>query len=135
MDDGWARFVILLLADPHHLEGGERRQNGASDPYRVFPLWWSDDLDLHGRRSQAGDLLLHTVSNASVHGGATGQHSVGVQILTDIDITLHDGVVGGLMDTTGLHTQEAGLEESLWTTESLVADGDDLAIGKFVCLL
>merc|ERR1719336_1627796 len=46
----------------------------------------------------------------------------------------HDGVVGGLMDTAGFHSQERGLEESLRSTESLIANGDDLAIGKFIRL-
>ena len=63
VDDAWARFVILLLADPHLLEGGQRGQDGATNPYGVLPLWWSDDLDLHCGRSEVGDLLLHTVSN------------------------------------------------------------------------
>merc|ERR1712008_651863 len=48
VDDGWARFVIFLLADPHLLEGGEGRQDGTSDPYGVFPFWGCNDLDLHG---------------------------------------------------------------------------------------
>lgn len=32
-------------------------------------------------------------------------------------------------------TNERGLEESLGTAETLVANGDDLAIGKFIALL
>jgi len=48
VDNGWARFVVFLLGDPHLLEGGERSQDGSSDPDGVFPLWWCDDLDLHG---------------------------------------------------------------------------------------
>merc|ERR1711920_301035 len=39
------------------------------------------------------------------------------------------------MDAAGLHSQEAGLEESLGAPEPLVADGDDLAVGKLVGLL
>ena len=41
------------------------------------------------------------------------KHDVAVQILADIDIALHDGVVGGLVDTSRLHAQEGGLEEGL----------------------
>ena len=63
VDNGWAGFIIFLLADPHGLEGGERSQDGATDPDGVFPLWWSNDLDLHGAWSQSSDLLLHTISN------------------------------------------------------------------------
>merc|ERR1719400_266092 len=45
-----------------------------------------------------------------------------------------DGVVGGLVDAAGLHSQEAGLEEGLGAPEPLVADGDDLAVGQLVGL-
>ncbi|KAG8222291.1 hypothetical protein J437_LFUL001833 [Ladona fulva] len=66
MDNGWARFVVLLLGDPHLLEGGERSQDGTSNPYRVLPLGWSDDLDLHGGWSQGSNFLLHTVGDSRV---------------------------------------------------------------------
>merc|ERR550517_1077132 len=124
VDNGWAALVVLLLGDPHLLEGGEGSQDGASDPDGVLPLWGSDDLDLDGGGSKDGDLLLHTVGDTGVHGG------VGVQVLPDVNIALHDGVLGGLVDTAGLHSQEAGLEEGLGAPEPLVADGDDLAVGK-----
>merc|ERR1719283_629138 len=78
---------------------------------------------------------MHTVGNAGVHGGAAGQHSVGVQVLPDLDVALHDRVVGGLVDAAGLHAQERGLEEGLGTTEPLVSDGDHLTVGKLVGLL
>jgi hypothetical protein len=39
------------------------------------------------------------------------------------------------VDTTALKTQDRRLEESLRSTESLVADGDDLTVGKLVGLL
>merc|ERR1711963_988463 len=61
--------------------------------------------------------------------------SVGIQVLPDVNIALHDGVVGGLMDTAGLHTQERGLEEGLRGTEPLIANGDDLTVGKLIRLL
>merc|ERR1719411_2203974 len=104
VDDGGARLVVLLLGDPHLLEGGEGGQDGSSDPDGVLPLGRSDDLDLHCAGCEGGDLLLHPVSDTGVHGGAAGEDSVGVQVLPDIDVTLHDGVVGGLMDSAGLHS-------------------------------
>merc|ERR1719481_1313835 len=130
VDNGWSTLIILLLGDPHLLEGGEGSKDGSSDPDRVLPLWWSNDLDLDGGRSKSSDLLLHPVSNTRVHGGASGHDSVGIKILTDVNITLHDGVVGGLVDATGFHSKEGRLEESLRATETLIANGDDLAIGK-----
>ena len=48
VDDGRTTLVVLLLGDPHLLEGGQGRQDGASNPDRVLALWWSNDLDLHG---------------------------------------------------------------------------------------
>merc|ERR1719347_561152 len=94
-----------------------------------------DDLDLDGGGSKGGDLLLHPVSNTRVHGGASGHDGVGVQVLPDVNIALHDGVVGGLVDATGLHSEEGRLEESLGAPEPLVANGDDLAVRKLIGLL
>merc|ERR1719166_444417 len=122
VDDGGAALVVLLLGDPHLLEGGEGGQDGAADPDGVLPLGGSDDLDLDGGGGQGGDLLLHTVGDTGVHGGAAGHDSVGVQVLTDVNVALHDGVVGGLVDAAGLHAQEGGLEEGLGAAETLVAD-------------
>merc|ERR1712122_369856 len=135
VDNGWAALVVLLLGDPHLLEGGKGRQDGSSDPDGVLPLRGSNNLDLDGGGSKGGDLLLHTVSNTGVHGGATRHDGVGVQVLPDVNIALHDGVVGGLVDTAGLHAEEGRLEEGLRGTEPLVADGDDLAVGKLIGLL
>merc|ERR1712223_1448815 len=135
VNNGWAAFIIFLLGDPHLLEGGEGRQDGATDPDRVLPLRRSNDLDLNGGWGQSGDLLLHTISNTRVHGGATRHDSVGIKILPDVNITLHDGVVGGFMDTAGFHSKEGRLEEGLRGTEPLIANGDDLAIGKLIGLL
>jgi hypothetical protein len=53
----------------------------------------------------------------------------------DINIYLHDRVVGGLMDTVTYETQERGVEEGLGGTETLIADGDDLTVGKLIRLL
>jgi len=117
------------------LEGGEGGQDGATDPDGVLPLGRSDDLDLHGGRSQGGDFLLHTIGDAGVHGGAAGKHGVGVEILTDVDVALHDAVVRRLVDAARFHTKEGWLEEGFGATESLVSDGDDLSVGQLVGFL
>ena len=103
MDDGRTGLIVLLLGDPHLLERGERSEDGTSDPDGVLPLGRSDDLDLHRGGGEGGDLLLHSVSDTGVHGGTAGEDSVGVQVLTDIDVALHDAVVGGLVDTARFH--------------------------------
>ena len=135
MDNARTRLVVLLLGDPHLLEGGEGSQDGASDPYGVLALWWGNDLDLHCRWCEGYDLLLHAVGDSGEHRRATRQYCVGIEILTDVDVALHDRVVGGLVDSSTLHTKEGRLEHGLGTTESLISDGDDLTVGKLVALL
>lgn len=44
VDDGGAGLIVLLLTDPHLLEGGQRGQDGATDPNGIFPLRRSNDL-------------------------------------------------------------------------------------------
>merc|ERR1711892_60510 len=39
------------------------------------------------------------------------------------------------MDSTGFHSQEGGLEESLWATETFISNGDDLTVRKLIRLL
>merc|ERR1719483_854447 len=82
-----------------------------------------------------GGLLLHSVSNTRVHGGASRHNGVCIEILADVNITLHNGVVNCLVDSTGFHSKEGRLEKGLWATESLIANGDDLAVGKLIRLL
>merc|ERR1719283_382176 len=135
VDNAGAGLIKLLLGNPHFLEGGERSQDGATDPDRVFPLGRSDDLDLHGGRSQGGDLLLHTIGDTRVHGGATGEDGVGVKVLTEIDVRLHDGVEAALVDTNNLHTKEGRAEHGLGAAETLVANSDNLSIRQLVGLL
>merc|ERR1712028_124210 len=106
VDDGWAGFVVFGLGDPHLLEGGEGREDGSANPDGVLSLWWGNDLDLHGGRGKGSDFLLHTVGDAWEHGGAAGEDGVGVEVLTDVDVALHDGVVGALVDAGLLHAEE-----------------------------
>merc|ERR1739840_84702 len=111
-------FFIFFLGDPHGLEGGQRRQDGATDPYRVFALRWSNDLDLQGSRGKSSDFLLHTISNASIHGGATRHDNVGEKILSDVNVTFHDGSVASLVDSSRFHTKEGRLEKGFRSTET-----------------
>ena len=65
----------------------------------------------------------------------TYHDNVAVQVLPDVNVALHDGVESGNVDTTALKTKNGRLEESLRSTEALVANGDDLTVGKLVGLL
>lgn len=135
VDDGGARLVILGLGDPHLLEGGEGGEDGTTDPDGVLALWGSNNLDLHGGGGKGGELLGHALGNAGVHGGTTRHDDVGVEVAADINIALHDGLEGAVVDTRGLLADEGRLEEHLRAAEALVANDDDVAIGKLVGLL
>jgi hypothetical protein len=65
----------------------------------------------------------------------TYHDNVTIEILSDVDIALHDRVEGGDMDTAGFETKDRRLEQGLRSTETLVADGDDLTVGKLIRLL
>merc|ERR1719231_1056226 len=135
VNNGWARLIVLTLGDPHLLEGAQRRQDRASNPDRILALRRSDNLDFHGGWCERSELLGHALTNASKHGGASRQDDVAVEILANVNVTLHDGLESGVVDTTGLLPNEAWLEEHLRATEALTANGDDVAIRKLVCLL
>jgi len=105
MNDGWARLVVFLFGNPHLLECRQWSQDGSTDPDRVLPFWWGDDLDFHCRWSQSGNFLLHSVSNSRVHGSTSREDRVGVKVLPNIDIAFHDAVVRGLMNATRIHSQ------------------------------
>lgn len=45
VDNAGACLVVLLLGDPHLLEGGQRSQDGATDPDGVLPLGRGNDLE------------------------------------------------------------------------------------------
>ncbi|BAS76362.1 Os01g0964266 [Oryza sativa Japonica Group] len=112
----WARFIILILRYPHLtylLEGAERSQDRPSYPDTVLAFRWSDNLDLHAAWSKGSDLLAHTVGDAREHCCASTQHYVAIQVLPDIYVALHDGIVGCFMDSSGLHTNHGWLEEDL----------------------
>merc|ERR1712061_473266 len=132
VDNSGARFIIFFLGDPHGLEGGERSQDGTTDPDGVFSLGGSNDLDLDGGGSEGSDFLLHAVSNTRVHRGTTGEDIVGVQVLTDINVAPHDGVEDSFVNTNRFHTQEGRLEERFGATEALVTNGDDLTVRELV---
>ena len=63
---------------------------------------------------------MHTIRNTGEHGGTTRENNVSVEITTDIKITLEDGVVGSLVDTSSFETEEGRLEERLGCTESML---------------
>lgn len=65
----------------------------------------------------------------------TYHDDVAVKVLSDIDIALHDRVESGDVYTAAFEAENGRLEESLGSTEPLVANGDNLAVRELVRLL
>src|SRR6187549_982186 len=80
VDDGGARLVVLLLVDPHRLEGRERGQDGAAQPDGVLALGRSQDLDFVGGGRQLVDLLPHPFAHALEQRGAATEDDVLEQV-------------------------------------------------------
>merc|ERR1712066_1070330 len=121
VDDGGARLVVLALRDPHLLECAQRGQDRTSDPHRVLALWWRNNLDLHRGGCQCCELLRHTLPDTCEHRRAAREDHIGIQVLADIHVALHNGLEGGVMNATGLFADETRLEKHLRATEPLAA--------------
>jgi len=101
----------------------------------IRALRGSHDLDLDRGRCKSSDFLGHTLTDSGEHGGTSRKDSVGVQILENIDITLHNGLERRVGNTVHSKTCQVRQEEYLRTTEALVTNDNDVTIGKFVGLL
>lgn len=80
VNDGRSALVVLLLRDPHLLEGRQGGQDGTTDPDGVFSLGGCDDLDTHGGGGKSSDFLLHTIGDTRVHGGSTRLGRVSIEM-------------------------------------------------------
>lgn len=88
-----ARFIILLFGAPEILESAKRCKDRATNPDRVLAFGWCDDLDFHACRREASKLLLHTVCDTREHGRAAREDYVSIQVATDVEVALEDGVI------------------------------------------
>ncbi|GLT43312.1 hypothetical protein SLA2020_172720 [Shorea laevis] len=60
---------------------------------------------------------------------------ISIQILPDIYITLHDGIVSSFMNAGSFHSNHGRLKKDFWVSEPRSTYGDDLAIGQLRALL
>ena len=93
MNDRGARFIVLLLGDPEILEGTQGSQDGTSNPYGIFALWWCNDLDLYARGRQGSKFFLQAIGDTRVHCGSSRKNDVSIQFATNIEVTFVDGGV------------------------------------------
>ncbi len=58
----------------------------------------------------------------------TREYNVAVELLANVNVALHDRVVGGLVHTIILLADQWGLEQHLGTAKALISDCDNLPI-------
>merc|ERR1712187_305037 len=104
-------------------------KGGSSNPDGVFSLRRSNNLDGHGLRGKLVELILQSLVNLFEHGGSSRHDGVGVQVLSDIDVALHDRLEGQVVDSLLFNSDEGRLEENFRASESLVSNGDNVSVG------
>merc|ERR1719461_1883180 len=72
VDDPRARLVILVLGDPHLLEGGQRGEDGPANPDRVLTLRRRHNFNLDSGWGKCRDLLVQALVDVGEHRGTTG---------------------------------------------------------------
>merc|ERR1712165_369273 len=78
---------------------------------------------------ESGAKFLTSFWNSLVHRGTSRHHHISVQILPDIDITLHDGREGQFVDSLLFQSQKLWLEQCLRGSESFRSHSNHLTIG------
>ncbi|KAL0911663.1 hypothetical protein M5K25_019818 [Dendrobium thyrsiflorum] len=133
-DSSYSALEIHICQRMNLLECTEGGKDRSSNPDTVFPLWRSDHLDLHAARSKCCYLFAHAIGNAGEHGGASTKNNVSIQILSDIHITFHNGVVCCLMNSSSFHSNQRWLEKNFWASKSLSPNSNNLTIREFIAL-
>src|SRR6218665_378426 len=83
LNDRPSRFIVMLLTNPHLLEGAEGCQDRSPKPSRAFALWGCNDFD-NLSRSQDRNFFLKTLSKIWKHCRTTGEDNVCKQFFLQV---------------------------------------------------
>lgn len=81
------------------------------------------------------NLFAHSISNARKHSRSTAKHNVPIQILSDINITLHYRIIRRLMNSSNFHSDQRRLIKYFRTSKTLSTNSNHLFIRQFIVLL
>jgi len=137
VDDLGTSIIVIFLGNPVTGEGGEGTESSGTGPNGVVSVWRSNNL---GHTSLGGLLFnLGTKSsiNAFIKGGTTGKDDVGVEVSSDINVTVIDRLDGELVETESFITLlgESRLEDKLGGLESRSINIDNLSIRELEVFL
>lgn len=137
MDDLGTSIIVIFLGDPVTGEGGEGTESSGTGPNGVVSVWRSDNLG----HTLLGGLLFNFSTessiNAFIEGGTTGKDNVGIEVSSDINVTVIDRLDGKLVETESFITLlgESRLEDKLGGLESWSINIDNLSVGELEVLL
>ena len=137
MDDLGTSIIVVFLSNPVTSEGGEGAESGGTGPNRIVSVWRSNDL---GHTSLGGlllDFIIESSINAFIKSRTTGKDNVGIEISSNIDVTVVDRLDGKLVETESFITLlgESRLEDKLGSLESRFINVDNLTIGELEVFL
>ena len=78
MDNPRSALVVLLLRNPHVLEGRQAGKDRPSNPDTVLAFRRGDDSDFYAARREISEFFGHAVGDARVHGRSTREDDVAV---------------------------------------------------------
>ena len=78
MNNPRSALIVLLLRDPHVLEGRQAGEDGPSNPDTVLSFGRGGYAHFHAARREVGELFGHAVGDAGVHGRSTGEDDVAI---------------------------------------------------------
>merc|ERR1719362_2573455 len=78
--------------------------------------------------------LCHSFSDACEHCCSSRKHNIGIQVLADVNVTLHDRLETRIMNSMCFFSNKTWLEKHFGATETLTANCDDIPIRQFICL-
>lgn len=90
MDNAGSTFFVFSLSNPHVGERGQSSDNRTTDPDGESSLRGGNNLNFHGGRGEVLHFFGESFSNTLVHGRSSGKDNIGIEVFSDIDISLHD---------------------------------------------
>ena len=127
-------LLIFFTGDPVGFEGGEGAEGWSTLPDGVVSISGGKNLNHVWLWAHLIDFFLHSFWETGIHGSTTREHDGGVQVLSDIDVTLLDGLECHFVEAfDGItYFDQIWEEQSFWAHESWWVNNDNLTIGKFV---
>ena len=78
MNNRRSTLVVLLLRNPHFLEGRQTGEDRPSNPGAVLAFRRGDDFHSGSVRREGDELFAHAVGDPGIHGRPTGEDDVAV---------------------------------------------------------